>query len=137
MYEPIVSKNIRLRRSDLLVKLGIGTIIDDFCYISTMIQTGRFVHIAANCTLAGGSSRMIYLGDFAGISASCCIYTGTELFDRDVTTIIPEELLHNRDTYHGNVSFENYCTVGANSVVMPGNLIKIGIKIILFLKFKA
>lgn len=85
-----------------------------------------FVHIAANCVLAGGSNNKIVLRDFAGISACCAVYSGTEMFDKDITTIIPLELLQNRNTFHGDVVFEKHTCLGANSVMMSGNTIPEG-----------
>ena len=44
----IIGKTVRIRYPEL-VSIGDNVIIDDFTYISTELEIGNYVHIAAGC----------------------------------------------------------------------------------------
>ena len=126
MDQPIISKNIRVRHPDHF-SVGEGSIIDDFCYFSTKVIVGRYSHIAASCTVAGGIDRTFVLGDYSSISSGVRIWCTSDDFINDLITIIPRDVNDIKENLIvGDVVFENFTGVGANSVVMPQNHIPEG-----------
>ncbi len=126
MIEPIISKNIRVRHPEHF-SVGEGSIVDDFCYFSTKVAIGRFSHIASGCTVAGGVERQFVLGDYSTVSSGVRIWCTSDDFVNDVITIIPRGVSDIKENLIvGDVVFENYTGVGANSVVMPHNRIPEG-----------
>ncbi len=90
----IISANIRVRVPDHFV-VGEGSIVDDYCYVSTRVEVGRHSHIAAGCHIAGGAARVVM--------------------------IMPEGIDVKEHVISGDVSFGRCTAVGSNSVVMPNN----------------
>ena len=125
--EPIVSKNIRQRAPDLF-KIGRGSIIDDFCYISARLEIGEFTHMANGCSVGGGGKeRLCRIGDYSSISAGVKIWCGSDDFAQDIVCLAPPECGDIKDHFiSGDVIFENMNAVGANSVIMPDNIIPEG-----------
>jgi acetyltransferase-like isoleucine patch superfamily enzyme len=118
---PIVSKSIRLRHPELLT-IGEGSIIDDFCYISTRVTVGRFSHIASGCSVAGGSERLFVLGDFSSLSSGVKVWCTSDDYARDVVTIIPPGFGPIKENLiSADVKFGAMTAAGANAVIMPGN----------------
>ncbi len=123
----IVSKQIRLRRPELLEAIGDDSIIDDYCYISARVRIGRGSHIAAGCTIGGGPSRVFTMGDFSSLSAGVTVWVTSTDYVRDLVMIVPREI-GPIDTHliSGDVALSNYTGIGANSVIMPDNVIPEG-----------
>jgi acetyltransferase-like isoleucine patch superfamily enzyme len=124
--KPIVSKNIRLRHPDDLV-IGDDSIIDDFCYFSTRLRIGRGVHIAANCTIAGGADRTFTIGDFSSISAGVTIWCSSNRYAQDLVALAPQGIGDiGDDPLSGDVTMGRCTGIGSNSVVLPDNRIPEG-----------
>jgi acetyltransferase-like isoleucine patch superfamily enzyme len=122
----IISTSIRVRHPESFV-VGEDSIIDDFCYFSTKVRVGRCSHIASGCTVAGGADRQFTLGDFSSLSSGVRVWCASDDFARDLVTIIPAGVADpKRHVIAGDVVFEDYTAVGANSVVMPANVIPEG-----------
>jgi acetyltransferase-like isoleucine patch superfamily enzyme len=126
--EPIVSKNIRMRVRDGL-KIGLGSIIDDFCYFSTQLEIGKFCHIANGVSIAGGRSFQFQLGDYSSISSGVKIWCTSDDFVRDMACLTPPELEYPRNSITGNVTIGSMTIVGSNSVIMPDQKIPDGVAI--------
>lgn len=100
------------------MRLGDHTRIDDFCVISGVITTGRNVHFAPLCVVAGGSPG-IEFGDFAGLAYGVKVfaqsddYSGASLTNPTVPTIYKSEL-------KARVILGRHVIVGTNAVVAPG-----------------
>ncbi|MFP4323979.1 MAG: acyltransferase [Anaerolineales bacterium] len=126
MRAPIISQQIRLRHPDHLT-MGEGSIIDDFCYISTKVRVGRFSHIASGCSIAGGAAHTFALGDYSSLSSGVKIWCVSDDFVNDIVTIVPPGVPQFKEhLIQGDVICERLTAVGANSVVMPGNHIPEG-----------
>ena len=122
----IVSKMIRVRQPDTFV-IGDHSIVDDFCYFSTQIRVGRYSHIANGCSVGGGPSHRFTLGDYSSLSAGVRIWCASDDFVRSLIFIAPPGFGDVKESLiEGDVSLGNCTGVGANSVVMPGNLIPEG-----------
>lgn len=128
MTPPIVSANTRIRYPEHLT-VGEGSIIDDFCYLSTRITLGRYCHVANNCSIAGGADVGFVLGDFSSLSAGVRVWCASNDFVLGMVALIPNEFGGDEHTLKGDVVFGRLTGVGSNSVVMPDNRIPEGVAI--------
>lgn len=114
----IIGKTVRIRRPNL-VSIGDGSIIDDFTYISGEVEIGKYVHIAASCSLQASKSKII-LRDFAALASGVKVFAASAnyvncSFD---TAPVPQELMYGG--IFEEVSLDEFVWIGANSVVLPG-----------------
>jgi len=124
--KPIISPQCRIRHPEHLV-VGEYSIVDDFCYFSTKVRIGRCTHIASGCSIAGGVDRQFVIGDFCSLSSGVKIWCTSDDFVNDVVAIIPPGISQVKNhLICGDVEFGNYTAVGANAVVMPGNVVPEG-----------
>ena len=122
--KPIVSPQTRVRYPEHF-HIGDFSIVDDYCYFSTRIAIGQCSHIATGCSIAGGVGRQFTLGDFCSLSAGVRIWCTSNDFANDLVALLPAGV----DPIHqieGDVALADYTGVGANSVVMPGNVVPDG-----------
>jgi len=126
----IVSPNCRIRYPELFVA-GDDSIVDDYCYVSVRMHIGRCVHIGAQCLIAGGKDRTLTLSDFSGMAAGVKVYCRSDDFVHDLAGIFPDGMQPPAKTHYieGDVTFGEYATIGANSVVMPDNELPEGVAI--------
>jgi acetyltransferase-like isoleucine patch superfamily enzyme len=127
--KPIVSPNSRIRHPEHFV-IGEDSIVDDYCYFSTKVHIGRCTHIAAGCTIAGGSDMRFQIGQFCSLSSGVKIWCTSDDFVNDVVTIIPPDIENigpvKTHLIRGDVILGDYTAIGSNSVVMPKNHIPEG-----------
>jgi acetyltransferase-like isoleucine patch superfamily enzyme len=114
----IIGKTVRIRKPEL-VSIDDNSIIDDFTYISGEVEIGKYVHIAANCTLQASQSKII-MKDFSAIATGVRVFASTAdyincSFD---SATIPKEFAYG--TISAEVFFDSFVWIGANSVVLPG-----------------
>lgn len=122
----MISNQIRLRHPDFL-HVGDFSIVDDFCYLSTRVEIGFCSHLASSCTVAGGKAYLFKLGDFSSISAGSRIWCSSNDYAEDLVVCLPVKLPDfELKESTGDVIFESYTGLGANSVVMPNNRIPEG-----------
>jgi len=123
---PIISKLCRIRHPEHFT-VGNFSIVDDFSYFSTKVIVGKFSHIASNCTVAGGKEHTFTMKDYCTLSTGARVLCATDDFVNDIGNILPESITYIKNhVIHGDVTFENAVTVGANTVIMPGNHIPEG-----------
>ena len=123
---PIISPNIRIRHPEHF-QVGPYSIIDDFCYFSTKVRIGICSHVASGCSIGGGKRFTFELGDFSSLSSGVKIWCVSNDFVRDMVTIFPEDSqMDNLHEIVGNVIMKHFTAVGANSIVMPDNVIPEG-----------
>jgi acetyltransferase-like isoleucine patch superfamily enzyme len=126
---PIISAHIRIRHPDVF-QIGQYSIVDDFCYFSTKVQVGTCSHIASGCSIAGGKDWLFTLGDFSSLSSGVKIWCTSNDFANDLIAILPDTCKDIEDNLiQGDVAIGDYCGIGANTVVMPGNIIPQGVAI--------
>ena len=58
----IIGKTVRIRHPEL-VSIGDNSIIDDFTYISSELELGKFCHIASNSVILGGAKGKCIIED--------------------------------------------------------------------------
>lgn len=115
----IIGKCVRIRYPEL-VSIDDYSIIDDFTYISTGMEIGKYVHIASNVTISGGKNSKIKIDDFSGIASGVSLYTGSAnylqaSFD---TATIPENF--RKAGLVEDIIIDKHVWIGTHSVVMPG-----------------
>jgi acetyltransferase-like isoleucine patch superfamily enzyme len=125
----IVSPHTRIRHPEYF-EVGEDSIVDDFSYFSTRVKIGRCSHIGPGCCIAGGVDFQFVLGDYSGIVSGVKIWCRSNQFIHDLITIMPPEAGHiETREIKGDVTFDRFTGVGANSVVMPDNHIPEGVAI--------
>jgi acetyltransferase-like isoleucine patch superfamily enzyme len=126
---PIISPHIRIRHPDLF-HIGKYSIVDDFCYFSTKVEVGICSHIASGCSIAGGRDWLFTLGNFSSLSSGVKIWCTSNDFTNDLVAILPDSCSDIEDNLiQGDVAVDNYCGIGANTVIMPDNNIPQGVAI--------
>lgn len=125
---PIISKNCRIRCQEHF-SIGSYSIVDDFCYFSTKVKIGKCSHIASGCSIAGGRDKLFVLGDYCSISSGVKIWCSSNDFVNDLVVLKPNDLAIGDNPIEGDVIIGNYCGIGSNSVIMPGNNIPDGVSI--------
>jgi acetyltransferase-like isoleucine patch superfamily enzyme len=119
--KPIISPNTRIRHPKIF-KVSRGVIVDDFCYFSTQVAIGTGSHIASGCSVAGGPKLHFRLGKYCSLSSGVKIWCASNDFVNDIVVITPQGMKPYKDgMITGDVTIDDYCAVGANSVIMPGN----------------
>lgn len=101
------------------ISIGRFARIDAFCILSggdEGLSIGRNVHIAAHCTVMGRGQ--IHIGDFAGLSVRCSIFSSNEDYSGDSLTnpAVPERY---RNVTSGPVTIGAHSILGAGTVVLP------------------
>ena len=122
-----LSKNTRIRTWEWFY-IGKKSIIDDYCYISTKFEMGKYSHIASGCTIAGGKDTIFQLRDYCSLASGVKIYCSSNNFKEDLV-VLNNGIDIGAKNIIGNVDIKNYCGIGANSVIMPNNLIPEGVVI--------
>jgi acetyltransferase-like isoleucine patch superfamily enzyme len=120
----IIGKTVRIRHPHL-VSIGDGTIIDDFTYISTALEIGKFCHIASNVNISGGKGKLI-MRDYSTLSSHVSVHC----FSSDYRTIsldlpsVPNNLQFGG--YGEDIFIDKFVTVGAHSCILPGAILPEG-----------
>lgn len=117
---PIISPNVRIRYPDRLT-VGEGSIIDDYCYLSTRITLGRYCHVASGCAISGGPDKEFALGDFSSLASGARIYCASNDYVLGLVATLPAMAAPLIPEIAGDVRLARFTGVGANSVVMPDN----------------
>jgi galactoside O-acetyltransferase len=103
-----------------LVSIGDHVAIDDFTYITTSLEIGRYVHIGPHCSIIGGVSGQCTMHDFSGLGAGCrLICVSGDFFGSGlIHPFIPPRY---RGELHGApIIFEKFAILGTGSIVHPG-----------------
>ena len=105
------------------ISVGNNVRIDDFCILSGNITIGNYVHISAFSALYAKFG--ICIGDFCGISPRCTLFSASDDFSGNymISPMVPENLTH---LSKGKIILNNYCQIGANSVIMPAVIFEEG-----------
>lgn len=121
----IISKMIRWRYPKMC-SVGDFSIIDDFCYISCALSMGMYSHIAAGCTLLGGAAKL-QIGDFVNIGPGCCIASASHSYATGGLSgpAIPKEW--RGESTQEVVTIRDHCLLGAQTVVLPGVYLPVGV----------
>lgn len=117
------------------IEIGSNVRIDDFCVISAgkgSIKIGNNVHIAVYCSLIGNGT--IIMENFSGLSSRVSIYSSTDDYsgnyltnptvNEEFTNVISGTVRLGKHVIVGsscvilpNVNLDDYCSVGAMSLI--------------------
>lgn len=105
------------------ITIGNHVRIDDFAILSGKIEIGNYVHISAYVALYGKYG--IKIGNYCGCSARSTIFSATDDFSGNymISPMVPEEYTN---IISGEVVFEDFVQIGANTIVMPNTTIHKG-----------
>jgi acetyltransferase-like isoleucine patch superfamily enzyme len=110
--------------------VGDNSVIDDYCYFSTRIVIGKHCHVAASCTVGGGREYTFSLANYCSVSSGTRIWCKSNDYSQDLVILHHTEGINLKDDpIGGDVSIGEMCGVGANSVIMPSNIIPEGVVI--------
>jgi acetyltransferase-like isoleucine patch superfamily enzyme len=112
-----IGKNVYFRYPEL-IEIGDNVIIDDFCYFTTALSIGNYVHIAPHCSIIGGRDSTLIMHDFSGFSAGCRIICGSDDYLTGLTNPnIPNK--YRGETKIGNIIIGKHAVLGTNTIVHP------------------
>jgi len=121
-----LGKNVLIKKNACLyftenISIGSNVRIDDNVIIvasnkNSPVKIGNYVHIAANCYLAGSDG--LEMMDFAGLSPGVLIFSGTDDYSGNKLTNPMVGKKYSGGPY-GKVTLCKHVIVGANSVVLP------------------
>lgn len=117
----IIGKTVRIRKPEECI-IGDGTIIDDFTYISSIVEIGKNCHIASNVSISGGAGKLI-IGDYSTISNHCSIHCASSDYI-GVSMDLPSAAKELR--FGGvvkDVTIGRFVTIGAHSCILPGTML--------------
>ena len=120
----IIGKTVRIRKPEL-VSIGDYSVIDDFTYISGEVEIGKYVHVAASCSLQASKSK-ITIGDFAGLASGVKVFAASSnLIDCSFdSATVPQGMMYGG--IFEEVKIGHFVLIGANSVILPGSNLPIG-----------
>ncbi len=100
--------------------------VDDFCILSGSIKVGAYSHISAFTALFGRNG--IEIGNFSGLSPRCTVFSAMDDFSGDylIGPNIPDEYTL---VSGGVVKIEEYCQIGASSVLFPSVIVGQGVAV--------
>lgn len=103
------------------ISMGSYIRIDDFCILSAGsggIELGDYVHIACYTSLIGEAK--IKMGFYCGLSSKVSVYSSSDDFSGHSLPSVKLLQEKYRNVTDKPVTFEDYSTVGASCVVLPG-----------------
>jgi acetyltransferase-like isoleucine patch superfamily enzyme len=117
-----VGKNVQIGRNVYFrypeaIEIGDNVIIDEFCYFTTAMRIGSYIHIAPHCSVIGGVSAMFIMENFSCMAAGCrIICTSDDFVDGGVTNPTVPASLRARVTV-GRVTLGEFVALGTGVVV--------------------
>jgi acetyltransferase-like isoleucine patch superfamily enzyme len=123
----IVGKTVRIRKPDR-VKIGAGSIMDDFTYVSCALVIGSYTHIGANGVIIGGDAQ-VEIGSFVNIAPGVRLIASSNDFGGGglVGPTIPPEYVSESIT--DRIQIDDHVLLGTNVIILPGVHIPEGVSI--------
>lgn len=98
------------------LEVGEGTRIDAFVTITGKVKIGKYCHISTGSSIFGSAG--FEMGDYSGISPGVQCFTSTE--DLSGRSLIQPTVKFGRKPISAPVRMGSHCSIGANSVILPG-----------------
>ncbi|MCG6223064.1 acyltransferase [Vibrio diabolicus] len=110
------------------ISIGNNVRIDDFCIVSGLVTLGNNVHLAVYSYITGCNSGVV-MEDFSGIAYGVKVFTDSDDYTgRSLTNpTVPDEFKPKKISKP--IRLEKHVIVGANSLVFPGVIVRIGTSI--------
>jgi dTDP-4-amino-4,6-dideoxy-D-glucose acyltransferase len=114
-----IGSNVIIKYPEL-VSIGDHVAIDSFCYFTTAVEMGDYIHIAPYVSIIGGRNAYCKLDDFTGIAAGSRLICGSDDFLGSGLTnpTVPEK--YHADLIFAPIVLERHALVGTNCVIHPG-----------------
>lgn len=125
-----VGKNVKIYEGAKIiypenVEIGDNVIIDDFAFIvaKKRVKIGNNVHITSFVGITGNEDFI--MEDFTCLATGTKILTSTDDYTNSYLTnsTVPAEF---KNVYSAPIILEKFSIIGANSVVLPGAVLKEG-----------
>ena len=100
------------------VKPGNRVRVDPFTLITCGLETGDNVHICSHVVLGGGRQHTVCLGNWCFIGYGSQLFCASEDYSGRYGPI-GDYWGHNK-IYRGDITFEDYCGVASQCLVLPG-----------------
>lgn len=119
-----LGKNVKISENAIIynyknISIDDNTRIDDFCLLSAGeggIEIGKFVHIAAYCSMQGAGK--VVMEDFSGLSSRVSVYSSSDDYSgQSMTNPCIDKQFTNIDS--GDVIIKRHVIVGVNSCILP------------------
>lgn len=123
----IIGKTVRIRNPERVI-IGNDVIIDDFTYISGNLEIGNYVHIASGCNFQSADNK-ITIRNHCGFASGVKVFAVSSDFlnpDFDMPCY-PKSI--RKGGVRKDVSFDDYCLIGGNTVIQPGVCLPEGVAI--------
>lgn len=112
-----IGKHVYFRYPEA-VEIGDNVIIDEFCYFTTSLKIGNYIHIAPSCTVIGGKESELIMEDYSGMAAGSRIVCGSDDFKSPFTNpTIPVSFRPGAKA--GKVIIRKHAVITTNVVVHP------------------
>jgi len=114
-----IARNVVIKNPDL-VCIGDNVAIDDFCYISTGLEVGSYVHVSPHCSIVGGRNALCILKDYSGLSAGCRLICASDdyLGSGMLNPMIPSR--YRAKLVYDPIILEKHSCLATNCVVHVG-----------------
>lgn len=118
-----LGRNVRISTRAALydtarMHLGDNSRIDDFCVVSGRVETGRNVHFAPFCLVAGGRPG-VFIQDFAGLAYRVSVFAQSDDYSGATMTNPTVPPLYKTETL-APVHIGRHVIIGASAIVVPG-----------------
>ncbi len=114
-----IGENVVIKHPEL-VSIGSHVAIDDFCYITSSLEVGDYVHVGPFCSITGGRKALCILKDFAGLSAGCRIICASDDYLGSGLTNPTVPAPYRAEVHIAPVVLKKHALLGTNCVVHPG-----------------
>jgi len=120
----IVGRTVRIRKP-ARVRIGAGSIVDDFTYISCGLNVGNYTHIGANGVIIGGDAQ-VEIGHFVNLAPGVRLIAASNDFTGGglVGPTIPEAYAGASIT--DRIVLGDHVLTGTNVVILPGVVVPEG-----------
>lgn len=114
-----IGKNVYFRYPEA-VEIGDNVIIDEFCYFTTSLKIGNYIHIAPSCTVIGGIQSELIMEDYTVIAAGSRVICGSDDYVNGPFTnnTIPAQFRPHAKS--SRVIIKKHAAIGTNVVIHPG-----------------
>lgn len=117
----IIGKTVRIRCPERVI-IHDNVIIDDFTYISSALEIGKYCHIASNVSISGGLGKLT-MGEYSTLSNHCSVHCASSDY-RKLSLDLPS--VPEKQRYGGEVrdiKIGSYVVVGAHCCILPGSIL--------------
>ena len=110
-----IGKNVYFRYPEE-IEIGNNVVIDEFCYFTTSVKIGDYVHIAPSCSIIGGKQAEFVMNDFSAMGAGTRVICASDDFVKGpFGSPVPIEFRPN--CIVSKVELERFTILGTNTVV--------------------